>query len=107
MAITQISKVASTSGDVWTELIAHAGAAGTSTTLTSLVMASLSIGDAKIGVRLNKAVGGIKMIVPADTLAEGESYRLPTPGIILEPSDKIEVRSLGAVDWIASGVKQT
>jgi len=99
MALTQISRIASTTGDTWQTIIT--GPAN----VTSLTMSARSLGETRVAVALKKDdPPGIAYIVPGDALREGASARLRLPSIVLEAGDELQVRSSGLVDWIASAV---
>ncbi|GAA5231740.1 hypothetical protein FOZ76_11675 [Verticiella sediminum] len=97
MALQQISRIVSTSGDTWADLVTGAA------TVTSLVLANKGITPSRVGVRIYKANATSSLIVPGDELAGGASARLRLPAVVLEAGDKLQVRSLGGVDWTASG----
>lgn len=100
MAVVQISNGASTSGDTWTDLMTGAA------TVTSLVLANKSFGSARVSVRIMKGASPY-LIVPEDELPQGASARLRLPAVVLEAGDKLQVKSIGGVDWIASGAEVT
>lgn len=98
MQITQISRIATTTGDSWTNLIDVA------CTVTSLVLAARSMGESAVSVRIQKADTTTAFIVPSDALPEGGSARLRLPSVVLEEDDKLQVKSTGQVDWVASAI---
>jgi hypothetical protein len=97
MALTQISRVASTSGDTWISLMTGPA------TVTSLVLANKTVGPSRVSVRINKGATQA-LLVPDDEIAHGGSSRLRLPSIVLEAGDSLQVKSIGGVDWTASGV---
>ncbi len=97
MALTQISRAVSTSGDVWTTLVS--GAAN----VTSLTCAAKSAGISMVAVQLKKGAN-FYLVVPPEELPEGGAARLRIPPMVLEADDALQVKSIGAVDWTASGV---
>lgn len=100
MALIQISRVAATSGDTWASIVVGPA------TVTSLVLANKTVGPSRVSVRINKGATQA-LLVPEDELAHGGSSRLRLPSIVLEAGDTLQVKSIGGVDWVASGVTIT
>ena len=97
MALTQISRIATTSGDTWASIVTGPA------TVTSLVLANKTVGPSLVSVRINKGATQAT-IVASDQVAHGGSSRLRLPSIVLETGDTLQVKSVGGVDWVASGV---
>ncbi len=96
MALTQKSWGAKTSGDTWTDVVAEAATVG------ALTLANTSFGKAVVSVRLLKGATPYVIVPPNEIDANGSS-RLRLPGIVVAAGDKLQVKSIGAVDWTASG----
>ena len=102
MALTQISRVAATSGNTWSNIMTGPG------TVTSLILANKTVGPSVVSVRISKASpASTALIIPNDEIAHGGSSRLRLPSIVLEAGDTLQVKSIGGVDWVASGVTIT
>lgn len=100
MAQTPLSAVLSTSGDTWTTLIT--GASG-GTQVTQVTCANSAFGQAKVSMRFTKGSASA-FIVPGDALPDGRPYRFRVGALTLMSGDKLEVKSIGSVDWVLSGV---
>lgn len=98
--VTQKSWARSTSGDTWQDLVPGAA------TVQAVTLANTSFGAARVSMRLLKGSTPYS-IIPDDELPQGASYRFRNPSIVIEAGDKLQVKSVGGVDWIASGVQVT
>lgn len=99
MAQTPLSAVLSTSGDTWMTLVTGASAG---TQVTQVTCASNAFGQAKVSMRFTKGSTSA-VIVPGDALPEAASYRYRVGALTLMSGDKLEVKSIGSVDWTLSG----
>ena len=100
MAQTPLSAVLSTSGDTWQTLLAGSSAGSQ---VTQVICSSNAFGLAKVSMRFTKGSSSVN-IAPSDALPEAKGYRYRVGALALMPGDKLEVKSLGAVDWLLSGV---
>jgi len=96
MAMTPTSAIVSTSGDTWTTLLTGPAI------VTQVICAINAFGLCKVSLRLSKGSSSA-LIVPGDALPEGGSHRLRVGAISLAAGDKLEAKSIGAVDWTISG----
>lgn len=91
---------ASTSGDTWTDLVPIKA------NVSSVILANKSFGAARVSMRIMKGATPF-IVVPDDELPQGGSARLRLPAVVLETGDKLQVKSVGGVDWLASGAVTT
>lgn len=94
--LSPMSRAASTSGDTWTDLVTGAAV------VLAITLANKSFGTARVSMRMMKGSTPYELI-PDDALAQGASARLALSRLVLEAGDKLQVKSVGGVDWVASG----
>lgn len=91
-----------TSGDTWTDLIV--GEANKTKEITSIVAASVSMGDSIVAIRL-KVGTNYSYLQPEAILPYGRGAKIRNPGIPLQGTTQaIQVKSVGAVDWTGVAV---
>lgn len=86
----------STSGDSWTTIVSGAR------TITSVLIASNTFSDAKVGLRVLKG-STATILVPDQLLPEAASYRFRVGALHLEAGDSLQGKSAGSVDWTVAG----
>ena len=99
MATVPDTKLLKTSAGTWTDFISHAGAGFT--TVTSIVVKNTIFGAARVAIRFAQSGGLTNELAGPEELSDGASYRFRLPAIRLKNGDKIQVNSLGGVDWTA------
>ncbi|MEI2416229.1 hypothetical protein V8Z80_08595 [Orrella sp. JC864] len=93
----QFSLAVQAGADAWATIVDQAA------TVSGLLAANLSMGDAVVSVRISRSGGGESWLVAEEVVEEGASRRL-VPVAVLGAGDVLQVRARGAVHFIATGV---
>lgn len=94
--LSPMSRAVTTAGDAWADLVSGAAV------VLAVTLANKSFGTARVSMRMLKGSTPYDL-VPDDALAQGASARLAFSRLVLEAGDKLQVKSVGGVDWVASG----
>lgn len=92
----QFSTPLSSSGGSWKSIVTDAGR------VDSLLMTNVGFGRATVSIRVSQGAGAF-VLLPDEIIPDGGSRRKLSVATLAE-GELLQVRSTGAVDWLATGV---